>query len=336
MIKPILFPLTLLLLTSSTPSFPPKRIDIGGSLGYFSNFTLSPFTWKKPYTMQIKYTLWSNGAHRLTIGWDSETSTYEKDGTYYQYFPLNNQTVSGVGGQEFVFDITVPYKYVCHENKLSFIDYDILGGISSTQEIDLVEKLDLTNRNLGEHGTLYGNTYIDVSNFGKFVKRQPAVDIINYKESIKSDARGIVPLDSIKLDFYNNNGHTSLTEEDDNLTLVISGDNFMDFDPLIGHGGTLSQDEKSIEVPLKLTKDDDGYCWPILDETVFGYDMGKGAEVYSETLPLPKSSDKYPVYHCRIENGSTNLGSYFYEFDLEKGADFFGSCRNSNWCVEVS
>ncbi len=336
MIKPILFPLTVLLLTSSSSSVLPKRIDLGSSIGYFSNFTINPFNWKEKYLLQVKYTIWSNGSHRLSIYWDSDTAFFEKNGGMYQYVPLQGEVVSGVAGQEFSYDINVQGKFVCHENTVTFEDYDLLSGTTFSKSVSLIEKKNMTNRNLGTAGTLLGDTYIDVGSTSQFTNRQPAVDISNYKESIESDARGILPLDRMKLDFYDSNGHKAMDEEDDNLSLIISGDDFMDFEGLIGHGGTLSEDEKSIKVPLKWKKDGDGYRWPIMDESVFGYDLGNGAEAYSETLKLPKKLGKYPIYHCRIENDSTNLGSYYYEFDVEKGTDYFGSCRNSSWCVEVS
>ncbi len=337
MLKPVLFPIAVVLLTSSSSfGLTPKRIDIGGSVGYFSNFTIPPFEYAKAYSFDVRYKLWGNGTHRLSCLWDSETSTYEKDGAYFSFSPIINYVAAGVMGQEFVLNINVPYKYVCNVNKMEFIDTDVLSGSKYSKSITLNKKVDLVNKNLGLEGKISGDTYIDVDALGNFINRQASVEIIDYKEAIETDSRGVIPLDKIKLDFYNNNGHKAIEEADDNLTLSISGENFMDFDPLLGHGGTLSQKEDSIQIPLRWEKDDDGYSYPILDETVFGYDMGKGSEAYSKNLSMPKSQSKYPIYHCKIENNSTQLGTYYYEFDVEKGKDFFGSCRNSSWCVEVS
>lgn len=331
-----LFPLTVILLTSSSSGLNPKRIDIGASIGYFSNFTIVPFVYRETYSIQISYTMVTNGSHKITCGWDSETSTYERDGTYYSFVPISNKVISGYAGDVFTFDYYIPYKYVCHENEMYLFDYDYLSNKTNTFYLSLSEKKKMENRNLGSEGILYGDTYYDVDSIGSFIKREAAVEIINYNDAIETDARKILPLDRIKLDFFNTNGHKSLIEEDNDLTLSISGEDYMDFEPLLGHGGILNESSKSIEVPLRFKYDDDGFASLILDETVFGYDMGDGAEAYKEALALPKSKNPYPTYHLKVSNVSEALGSYFYEFDVGKGDDFFGSCRNSTWCVEVS
>ncbi len=336
MYKPYLFPLTVALLTSSASGLNPKRIDLGSSIGYFSNFTLEPFVFKTAYAIKVSYSFWTNGTHKLSIGWESENSTFEKDGGSYSYFPLIDKVVSGLAGETITFDCNILYKYVCHSNVVTFYDYDLLSKTNNITSVSLSEKKDMTNRNLGGEKTLYGDTYYDVNSLGSFIKREAAVEIINYKDAINSDARNILPLDRIKLDFFNNNGHKSMIENDDNLTLSVSGEDYMDFEPLLGHGGIVSEETNSIDIPLRFKYDDDGFASLILDETVFGYDMGNGAEAYRETLPLPKSDNPYPIYHLKVSNETENLGSYFYEFDASKGTDFFGSCRNSTWCVEVS
>lgn len=335
MTRVTLIPLAVLLLTSSIPSNAEKdEAAFGPSIGSFANFEIKPFRYMEPYSIKVKYTFFGAGTHRLTCGWESKTSVFSEDGTYFSYFPILEEYVYGRGGDTITLDYYVPGKYVMHENLMTFTDYDVLDDSFSYNTVRPSEEILFEERNLGSNRSLSGNTFIDVSDTGQFMSRQESVDIINYNEHLLSDSRDIVPLDRIKLDFYDAYGHKPFAPRINNLSLIVSGDNYMDFDPLIGHGAFLFDDY--IEIPLKWKKDGEGLYHPILHESVFGYDVGKGSNPYTEKLELPKSKEQFPIYHIKIKDTQDNLGTYFYEFDLEKTDSYFGSCRNSTWCVEVN
>ena len=337
------FPALACVLLTTTRAAPlPHRASAQSSSGAFGSYTRIPAFEGEAYSIEVCFNSFAADTHYLSLGWQSENATETvsvKLGRSFTnaYFPIIDYRVNAVAGDTTAFSFFVPGKYVAESNTMILVDYDVLDQRTYVRTEWFRTSSHINKaKDIASEGKIYGNNYVDYDYFGRMKNRTDVTEASALEEAYSADARQVIPFDRMRFRFYNFYGGDYREPEDDSLRLTISGEHAADFLPYVNHGATYSKRDKKITIPLRWKDAGDGSYYPIAHENVAGYDLGDGIRPYSEMIRLPKNKGTYPTYDCLLQNTESEVGSYYCSFRLDSNLDYFGSCRNAQWCVEVS